>query len=123
MVTPLAHRIAAGAIASLVWSTSCASSAFGRAVDHYASGRYPESLALLREAEPEQRAWPPARRLRYALYRGLAELAVGNARSALHWLSVVKRMDALNPELLAVSDRGRLDAAWRSLGKMPGEVY
>jgi hypothetical protein len=122
MASPLATRIAVSAAASLLWTTSCVSSSFGPALDQYAAGRYPEALALLRRAEPEQRAWPAGTRLRYALYRGLAELAVGNARSALHWLSTAKRMDALNPEHLAVSDRGRLDAAWHSLGKMPGQT-
>lgn len=122
MALRLASRIAIGAAASFLCAASCTPSGFGRAVDQYQAARYPEALALLRQVEAEQRAWAAGPRLRYALYRGLAELAVGNAPSAHSWLSTAKRMHALDPGLLSFSDRGRLDAAWQSLGKMPGQT-
>ena len=66
------------------------------------------------EYEPEQRA-------EYALYRGLTELALGHAHFAALWLGRAKWLLDHEPQLFDTEARGRMLAAWQSLGFMPGE--
>jgi hypothetical protein len=87
-----------------------------RAMTAFEEGRYPEAVAGFRESEPEA---PDAR---YALYRGLAHLACGDVRAADRWLSFAKLLWEREPSLLSSAERGRLEAAWRSMGRMPGEL-
>lgn len=96
-------------------------SALGGAVEEFDAGRYPEAAQRFRALEATLPELQNGERLRYALYRGLNDLALGHARSAEHWLSPVKRVVALSPLALTHEERGRLLAAWRSLGRMPGE--
>jgi len=93
----------------------------GAAIDAYDQGRYPEALTALRRVE-RARGSAVVNDTRYALYRGLTELALGNAPRAHVWLSMAKEGLARHPEALDRFDRGRLDAAWRSLGKMPTQL-
>ena len=100
----------------------CTGTAAG--IDAYDQGRYPEALSALRQVEAGQgeRVAELVNDARYALYRGLTELAVGNAPAAYLWLSATKEALAKDPEALDRSDRGRLDAAWQTLGKMPAQL-
>jgi hypothetical protein len=98
-----------------LWSLGCASGR-GRAMTAFEEGRYPEAVAGFRQSEPEV---PDAR---YALYRGLAHLACGDARAADRWLSVAKLLWERDPSVLSDAERGRLHSAWRSMGRMPGEL-
>ncbi len=59
---------------------------------------------------------------RYALYRGLVELGLGNATVADRWLSTAWRADATDPRLFDEREHGALMAAWRSTGRLPGEA-
>ena len=61
-------------------------------------------------------------RTRWALYTGLTELSLGNQRRALVALQKARCGLQRIPESLSPSERGRLDSAWRSLGRMPGEA-
>jgi hypothetical protein len=84
------------------------------AVRAYDEARYPDAVESLRgSVDPED--------VRYALYRGLSELAVGNARSADRWLRRAWQAADLDPEVLSEEELGRLVAAWRSMGRMPAE--
>lgn len=100
----------------------CTGTAAG--IDAYDEGRYPEALSALRQVEQshDERGAELVNDARYTLYRGLTELAVGNAPTAYLWLSATKEALARDPEALDPSDRGRLDAAWQTLGKMPAQL-
>jgi hypothetical protein len=107
-------------LASLALLSGCQSS-LSRGVEAYDQSQYPEAIAELRRGEV---AWPRGtepERTRYALYRGLAHLALGDAHAAESWLRWARQRVARQSALLNTSERGRLDAAWRSLGHMPGD--
>jgi hypothetical protein len=93
----------------------------GDAMAAFDQGRYPDAVGDFRRAEADFGDWSEARRARYALYRGLTHLAVGDARQADRWLSYAKRSFDRDPALFTHSERGRLLAAWRSMGRMEGE--
>lgn len=66
-------------------------------------------------------------RVRYALYRGLTHMALGDMESAERWLADAKSWVDRDPSLLDAGERGRLETAWVSIGHQPGtwgsEVY
>ncbi len=90
-------------------------------LDAFHEGRYPAAAAQLRELEDEAAHYEPAERARYALYRGLTHLALGDAASADRWLSAAKHGSDQHPDGFSARERGALLAAWRSMGRMPGE--
>lgn len=91
-------------------------------VEAFHEGRLPAAAAELRGLEPEFRRLEPRAQARYALYRGLVELGLGNAAQADAWLSFAKRSDARDPGCFTPHERGQLLSAWRSSGRMPGEL-
>lgn len=123
MLPPVVHlrRVLFAALLSL-GGASCSAAALGRGIDDYQKARYPEALGALQELEQRQHCLTRAERARWFLYRGLIELALGDAWQAHRYLSSVKRLLERDPTLLDRADRGRLSSAWRSLGKMPGEL-
>lgn len=94
----------------------------GTALDAFHDGRLPEAAAELRSLEREVGTAPERDRARYALYRGLAELGLGNARVAERWLAAAWRADARDPRVFDAKEHGQLLSAWRSLGHLPGEA-
>lgn len=115
------RAVIVGMLAVCSWFAGGCTGATAAAIDAYDQGRYPEALTALRRLERERGA-AIANDTRYALYRGLTELALGNASPAHVWLSAAKEGLARDPEALDPFDRGRLDAAWRTLGKMPAQL-
>jgi len=89
--------------------------------DHYRDARYPDALGALVAAEADYPELDQGQRARYALYRGLTHLAVGDAVAADAWLRLAKREADRDPELFDPDELGRLNSAWRSLGRMPGQ--
>jgi hypothetical protein len=85
-------------------------------------GRLPAAAQELRARESDFRELSPRAQAHYALYRGLTELGLGNAHAADHWLSFAQRADRKDALCFDASERGQLRAAWRSLGRMAGEV-
>ncbi len=83
--------------------------------------RYPDAVAHYRALAPSVRAMPPADLFEYALYRGLTHLALGDAVPAERWLLLAKRLSESAPRVATAEQRGRLLAAWRSMGHMPGD--
>ena len=83
--------------------------------------RYPDAVAeyCALRAEVPQLSRPEL--FEYALYRGLSQLALGDARPAEHWLLVAKRLTEESPELASPEAQGRLLSAWRAMGHMPGD--
>jgi hypothetical protein len=87
-----------------------------RAFDH---GLYAEALATLQEVEAAHASLGPRDRARYALYRGLTHLALGDRDSATAWLERAKDATLNDPWLLSEDDLGRLDAAWAHVPNGP----
>jgi hypothetical protein len=83
--------------------------------------RYPDAIDEFRRAEPALGDASPPELTRYALYRGLTHLALGDGRAAEYWLGFAKRKTERDPALLSGEDRSRLASAWRSMGLMPGQ--
>jgi hypothetical protein len=96
--------------------------AMGNAMDAFEESRYPDAVAEFRALEPTVKDWSKRRQTRYALYRGLTHLSCGDLREATFWLGNAKKSWETDPELLDDRERGRLLAAWRSMGFMPGEA-
>jgi hypothetical protein len=95
--------------------------AMSRAQHAYDEGRYPDAVTELRSLEGKSGELGPKARARYALIRGLTHLACGDTREATRWLGYAKRAEDADPNLYDARERGRLLAAWRSMGIMPGE--
>src|SRR3712207_5562871 len=91
-------------------------------LDAYREGRYPAAAEAFRRIEADAADYSPQRRARYALYRGLTHLAIGDAQAADRFLSEAKRASDHHPEWLDEEERGALLSAWRSMGRMPGDM-
>jgi hypothetical protein len=97
------------------------SPSLGSAIGAYEHGRYPEAMEELRAVEWEARPCRPRdganacdsgeRAVRFALYRGLTHLALGDLAAARFWLARVDRAVALNPATLSAEDASRLASA------------
>lgn len=109
------------ALALVVATLAGCGGPMSEAMADFREARYPEAAIELRRLEADSRGWPAERRARYALYRGLTHLALGDARPADFWIGYAKALDERHPGALDTTDHGRLIAAWRSMGHMPGE--
>jgi hypothetical protein len=83
--------------------------------------RYPDAVAQYRALRPDSERLSLSELFEYALYRGLTHLALGDAEPAERWLLVAKRLSERSPGLASREQQGRLLAAWRSMGRMPGD--
>ena len=93
---------------------ACAPS-FGGAVQAYEHGRYPEAMDELRAVEADAMRCGSSAVTRYALYRGLAHLGLGDLRAARFWLERVKHTVASDPQALSAEESGDLASAWAHL--------
>lgn len=80
-------------------------------------GRYGEAMDELAREERSAERYEARPRARYALYRGLTHLALGDAPATDRWLSEAKSRFDDDPRCLSPSDAGRLLDAWQSLGR------
>jgi len=85
----------------------------------FEEARYPDAATEFRALRRERLSRPEW--FEYALYRGLTHLALGDAAPAERWLLVAKRLSEASPGLATSEEQGRLMAAWRSMGHMPGD--
>jgi hypothetical protein len=83
--------------------------------------RYPDAVAEYQALRSRVPQLGRAELFEYALYRGLSHLALGDSSPARHWLTAAKRLSEAAPGLATVDQQGRLTAAWRSMGLMPGD--
>ena len=102
-------------------TTLACGGAYRQGLGAFDEGRYPDAVGEFRRAERDFSDWSESRRIRYALYRGLSHLAVGDARETDRWLGYAKAAFDRDPDLFTHEERGRLLAAWRTIGRMPGE--
>ncbi|HKQ70090.1 MAG TPA: hypothetical protein VJT73_12165 [Polyangiaceae bacterium] len=102
------------AIVALGACSGCAGS-FGSALHDYDHGRYAEAASTLREAERDAARWRGQKRARYALYRGLTHLALGDLPGTARWLGEAKRAADADPLLFSDEEAGRLASAWAHL--------
>ena len=111
-----------GFIFSAVVLLSGCGGAMGRAQHAFDEGRYPDAVGELRALETRSASFSPKAKAKYALMRGLTHLACGDTREAARWLQYAKSVYERDPNLYDDAERGRLFAAWRSMGIMPGET-
>lgn len=100
--------------------TACASP-LAAARTSFDEARYPDAAAQYRALAPRVPHLPESELFEYALYRGLSHLALGDSVPAQRWLAVAKRLSERSPGLATSDEQGRLMAAWRSMGFMPGD--
>lgn len=106
-------RVAAFALASALVA-GCAGS-FGGGIAQYDHAEYPQALESFAAIERDAADWSPTERARYALYRGLTHLALGDFRATARWLGEAKRAYDADPEVFSNEDAGRLASAWAHL--------
>lgn len=82
-----------------------------------AQGRYEDALDALCSREEAARSLEGPARARYALYRGLVHLALGDGAAAGRWLGEAKSFYDADPRSLSEADAGRLEGAWRGTGR------
>lgn len=109
-------RIRLVALVALIFGCS---SPLTEARTSFDEARYPDACAQFRALRPD--ALETSELFEYALYRGLSHLALGDATAAQRWLLRAKRLSEASPGLASDEDAGRLLAAWRSMGLMPGD--
>jgi hypothetical protein len=112
------RRCGSVTLASLLLACS---SPLAEARTSFDEARYPDAVAAYQALRPELPRLGRSERFEYALYRGLSHLALGDAVAAQHWLTLAKRLSEQSPGLASNDQEGRLLAAWRSMGLMPGE--
>ncbi len=106
---------------ALAWLVTACSSPLEEARTSFDEARYPDAVTQYRALGGGVSGLDEAERYRYALYRGLSHLALGDAVPAERWLLVAKRMAERSPMVATSEEQGRLLAAWRSMGHMPGD--
>jgi uncharacterized protein YjiS (DUF1127 family) len=90
-------------------------------INAYEAGRYADARRELAEVRDRAPRWSEGRRARFELYRGLTDLALGDAPRAYVRLRRVGTALDRDPTVLEASDRARFGEAWQSLGLLPGE--
>jgi hypothetical protein len=100
---------------------SACASPLSQAVSEYEAGRTTESLRKLQAWSPRATTAAPPEAARYALFRGLSHLTLGDARAAESYLLPLKHAVRREPALLSAEDRTRLVSALASMGHYPGD--
>ena len=85
------------------------------------SGRATHAITQLRELEARGERGDRHECARYALFRGLAHLTLGDALAAERWLLSLKQKLEREPGLLSGSETSRLESALGALGQLPGD--
>lgn len=108
------------ALSAVLFAVGCGSS-FSDAIRELEAGRPAVADRRFRALEPALRSFDGEDRARYALYRGLTHLNLGDLEQANLWLSVAHQAARRDLGTFSNAEHGRLLAARRSMGKMPGE--
>jgi hypothetical protein len=97
----------------------CCQSPLSASIEAYGQARYPDAAEELRAVD--EGALRPPQRARFELFAGLNDLALGNLLPASCHLSRARALLERRPSVLDADDQARLFAAWRALGRRPGE--
>ena len=108
-------------IAGLALATAGCGSGLSNAVDEYEAGRATHAMSRFRALAARGERGDRHECARYALFRGLAHLTLGDALAAERWLVSLKQQLELDPGLLSGSEKSRLESALGALGKLPGD--
>lgn len=100
-------RIAFAALAIHV--TGCGGGYVSSARKAYGEGRYFEAEERLAAHERDVGRLPPSGQCDYALYRGLALLAVGDHAGAAQWLEIAREVTVRSPDALTAERKALLD--------------
>ncbi|HPB95346.1 MAG TPA: hypothetical protein PKW66_05505, partial [Polyangiaceae bacterium] len=95
-------------------------STMSQGVRAYHSGLHTRAMSYWLEMQEGDWARSPHSRARYALYRGLTHLSLGDEESAQRWLAEAKDVTDRQQGVLDDEDMGRLLVAWRVIGHEPG---
>jgi hypothetical protein len=98
-------------IASFAWFSSACAGATHEGIGDFEHARYPEALECFRRIEPLARNWDRLEKARYALYRGLTHLALGDHSATVRWLGEATRASNTDPSVFSQDERNRLAAA------------
>jgi hypothetical protein len=113
--------IAAVGLIAMLAAVGCVYHFDLRAERAYSEGRYLETAERLARHEPEVDALGAERQARYGLYRGLAQLRLGDHVAARRWLSYAYEVERRQPTLGA-NQRALLDAGWSELSRHAGNL-
>ncbi len=108
--------VGAAALVAVMAAGGCAYTWDLRAEHAYSEGRYLETAERLSRYESDVPALGRARQARYGLYRGLANLRLGDHAEARRWLSYTYSVEKDAPTL-APGQRALLDAGWSELSR------
>jgi hypothetical protein len=100
-----------GLVAGLGVVAAACASPLGGAVRAYEHARYPEAMDELRAVEAHVSRWGPSDSARFALYRGLAHLALGDVAATRFWFDRVEHAMRADPAILCEGDALRLASA------------
>ena len=103
------------------WCVVGCSSNLSRAITAFDSADHPKAMEHLLDAEVGLSKRSTSHRARYALYRGLTHLSLGDRESAERWLAEAKAFLDADQRVLGANESGRLLAAWVATGHEPGE--
>lgn len=101
-------------LCALFAGSGCRSS-LERGIHHYARGRYAEAERELVRDQPNTGGYDDDERARYALYRGMTHLALGDRDRARAWLELAARVDGDAGGRLSAEDARRLRIARETL--------
>jgi hypothetical protein len=110
----MAHGFAVSMLVFAILLGGCAGP-LGSSIREYDHGRYPQALDNLRRAEIEAASLCHRERVRYALYRGLTHLALGDRSASWRWLAEAKGALDAEPLVLSDEDAGRLESAFHHM--------
>jgi hypothetical protein len=102
-------------LAAFAFVTQACAPSLGGAVRSYEHARYPEAMDELRAVEVDANHRGASSATRYALYRGLAHLGLGDLRAARFWLERVRQTTLSDPRALSADETGQLASAWAHL--------
>lgn len=85
----------------------------------FEESRFVHAAEVLRQVESGDLS--PEDSARWALYLGLSELSLGNLSQAIFRLCAARLALQNSPDALSPIERGQLESAWQTVGRMPSE--
>ena len=93
-------------------ASACAAPYVNRGATLYEHGRYIEAAEVFERTEYRLAESPDGERARYALYRGLTFVQLGDLGHARLWLSYAYQVERKEPGTLGKAELGIIESAW-----------